>query len=84
VAEGGTGDLFHTMNKEAAGDDVGLTLQTSFVTKVLVGLFGSERFRLAGSADGCTVFDGLSVDNATGIVDQPRLPRFKAWGCKVG
>ena len=22
---------------------------------------------------------GLSVDNATGIVDQPRLPRFKAW-----
>jgi hypothetical protein len=79
VAEGGTGDLFYTMNKEAAGDDLGLTLQTGFVTKALVGLFGSDRFRLAVSADGSTFFDGLSVDNATGIVDQPQLPRFKAW-----
>jgi hypothetical protein len=43
------------------------------------GLFGSDRFRLAVSADGSTFFDGLSVDNATGIVDQPRLPRFKAY-----
>jgi hypothetical protein len=40
---------------------------------------GSDRFRLAVSADGSTFFDGLSVDNATGIVDQPRLPRFKAY-----
>ena len=79
VAEGGTGDLFYTMNKEAAGDDLGLTLQTGFVTKALVGLFGSDRFRLAVSADGSTFFDGLSVDNTTGIVDQPRLPRFKAY-----
>lgn len=31
------------------------------------------------SADGSIFFDGLSVDNATGIVDQPRLPRFKAY-----
>ncbi|WP_233155131.1 hypothetical protein [Sedimentitalea arenosa] len=67
------------MNKEAAGDDLGLTLQTGFVTKAIVGLFGSDRFRLAVSADGSTFFDGLSVDNATGIVDQPRLPRFKAY-----
>ena len=79
VAEGGTGDLFYTMNKEATGDDLGLTLQTGFVTKALVGLFGSDRFRLAVSADGSTFFDGLSVDNASGIVDQPRLPRFKAY-----
>ena len=40
VAEGGTGDLFYTMNKEAAGDDLGLTLQTGFVTKALVGCSG--------------------------------------------
>jgi hypothetical protein len=79
VAEGGTGDLFYTMNKEAAGDDLGLTLQTGFVTKALVGLFGSDRFRLAVSADGSTFFDGLSVDNANGIVVvrpslEPRQP----------
>ncbi|HDR29703.1 DUF2793 domain-containing protein [Rhodovulum sp.] len=79
VAEGGTGDLFYTMNKEAAGDDLGLTLQTGFVTKALVGLFGSDRFRLAVSAGGSTFFDGLSVDNATGIIDQPHLPRFKGY-----
>lgn len=79
VAEGGTGDLFYTMNKEAAGGDLGLTLQTGYVTKALMGLFGSDRFRLAVSADGSSFFDGLIVDNANGIVDQPRLPRFKAY-----
>ena len=79
TAEGGTGDLFYTLNKEAAGNDLGLTLQSGFVTKALVGLFGSDRFRLAVSADGSTFFDGLIVDNANGIVDQPQLPRFKAW-----
>jgi len=60
-------------------DDLGLTLQTGFVTKALVGLFGADRFRLAVSAGGSTFFDGLSIDNATGIVDQPRLPRLKAY-----
>jgi hypothetical protein len=79
IAEGGTGDLFYTMNKEAAARDLGLTLQTAYVTKALMGLFGSDRFRLAVSADGSTFFDGLIVDNATGIVDQPRLPRFKGY-----
>ena len=79
VAEGGNGDLFYTMNKEAAGDDLGLTLQTNFVTKALVGLFASDSFRLAVSTDGSTFFDGLSVDNTNGIVDQPQLPRFKAY-----
>ncbi|KAB2538570.1 hypothetical protein AL035_19200 [Salipiger aestuarii] len=79
TAEGGTGDLFYTMNKEAAGDDLGLTLQTGFVTKALLGLFGSDRLRLAVSPDGSTFFDGLIVDNTSGIVDQPRLPRFKAY-----
>mgnify|MGYP005844270703 FL=1 len=79
VAEGGTGDLFYTMNKETAADDLGLTMQTGFSTRALLGLFGSDRLRLAVSADGSTFFDGLSIDNATGIVDQPQLPRFKAW-----
>ena len=40
---------------------------------------GPDRFRLAVSADGSSFFDGLSIDNATGIVDQPQLPRFKAY-----
>ena len=60
-------------------DPWGLTLQTGFVTKALLGLFGSDKFRLAVSADGSTFFDGLVVDNTIGIVEQPRLPRFKAY-----
>jgi hypothetical protein len=36
VAEGGTGDLFYTMNKEAAGDDLGLPLRSDFATKAQV------------------------------------------------
>lgn len=79
AAEGGTGDLFYTMNKEAAGSDLGLTLQTGYVTKALLGLFGSDRFRLAVSQDGSAFFDGFIVDNANGIIDQPRLPRFKGY-----
>jgi len=79
VGEGGDGDLFYTLNKEAAGGDLGLVLQTDFVTKALVGLFGSDKFRVAVSADGSAFFDGFIVDNETGIVDQPRLPRFKGY-----
>jgi len=79
VGEGGTGDLFYTMNKDSAGDDLGLTLQTAYVTKALLGLFGSDKVRLAVSADGSSFFDGFIIDNANGVVDQPRLPRFKAY-----
>jgi hypothetical protein len=52
--EVGSGDLFDTMNKEAAGDDLGLTLQTSFVSKALVGLlFGSDLSHLCYHAMLC-------------------------------
>jgi hypothetical protein len=78
-AEGGTGDLFFTLNKAAAARDLGYVFQTNFITRALVGLFGSNRFRIAVSDDGSAFYDGLLVDNATGIVDQPRLPRFKAY-----
>lgn len=78
AGEGGSGDMMLTANKEVAGDDVGFVFQTGFVTKALVGLFGSDLLRFAVSADGGTFFDGLILDPATGIADQPQLPRFKA------
>jgi Protein of unknown function (DUF2793) len=77
-AEGGTGDLFIACNKTDSGRDAGFVFQSSFVTKAIAGLFGSNRFRLAVSQDGTAFNDALSVDHASGIVDQPRLPRFKA------
>jgi hypothetical protein len=78
AAEGGTGDMVLRANKEAATDDLGLALQVDYATRALVGLFGSNALRLAVSADGTTFKDGMSIDNGSGIVSQPNLPRFKA------
>ena len=76
-ADGGTGSMMSTLNKEAPTDDGGFVFQQDFQTRGLIGLFGSDDLRLATSPDGTTFFDGLVISNATGIVDQPRLPRFK-------
>lgn len=78
-AEGGTGNLILAANKSAADRDAGYAFQTSFVTRAILGLFGSNRLRIAVSPDGATFRDALSIDDATGIADQPRLPRFKAY-----
>jgi len=78
ASEGGDGNLFVACNKAAAARDAGFVFQTGFVTRAIAGLFGSNRFRLAVSADGIAFNDALSVDETTGVVDQPRLPRFKA------
>lgn len=77
AGDGGSGDLIATLNKEAAAGDLGLVFQTGFVTKALLGLFGSDKLRLAVSEDGSAFRDGLVLDPATGIADQPALPRFK-------
>lgn len=79
VAEGGNGDVFVSANKPTADRDAGFVFQSGFVTRAVAGLFGSNRFRVAVSADGAAFNDGLSIHEATGIVDQPRLPRFKAF-----
>ncbi len=77
-AEGGTGDLIVTANKSAVDRDAGFAFQNNFVTRAILGLFGSNRLRIAVSPDGTAFNDALSIDGATGIADQPRLPRFKA------
>ncbi|MCL1629894.1 hypothetical protein M3N55_14250 [Roseibaca sp. V10] len=79
VGAGGTGSLIQSLNKEASANDLGLLFQTGFSTRALLGLFGSDQFRLAVSPDGSTFLDALRADPATGIVDQPNLPRFKGY-----
>ncbi len=79
AADGGSGDLTQTLNRETGSDDAGLILQTGFSTRALIGLFGSDQLRIAASSDGSSFRDALGVDPATGIVDQPNLPRFKAY-----
>lgn len=78
AAQGGTGSLWVKLNKEAAAGDAGHLFQTNFITRALAGLFGSNRFRVAVSPDGSNFRDAISIDDATGVVDLPRLPRFKA------
>jgi hypothetical protein len=79
TAEGGTGNVFVTANKSAADRDAGFTFQSGFVTRAIAGLFGSNRFRIAVSADGAAFNDAISVHESSGIADLPRLPRFKAF-----
>lgn len=78
VAEGGDGSFFFTMNKEATGDDLGFLFQSNFVTKALLGLFGSDAFRLSVSSDGVSFKDAFSADPATGVMSFPYLTRFVA------
>jgi hypothetical protein len=77
AADSGTGDMMLTVNKEATEDDGGFIFQQDFETRAIFGLFGSDDLRLATSPDGTSFFDGLTVNAANGIVDQPRLPRFQ-------
>ena len=76
-ADAGSGDLIKTVNKEAATNDGGIVFQTDFQTRAILGLFGTDAFRLAVSPDGNTFFDGLRIDQTTGIVGMPNLPRCK-------
>lgn len=76
-ADGGTGDVLSTLNKESSGDDAGFVFQQDFQTRAVMGLLGTDNLRFSTSPDGTTFYDGLIIDNATGSVDQPRLPRFK-------
>ncbi|MFK7868235.1 MAG: DUF2793 domain-containing protein [Roseobacter sp.] len=76
-ADGGSGDLIQTVNKEQASNAAGLIFQSNFETRALLGLFGSDDLRLATTADGVNFQDGWIVDGATGGVSQPNLPRFK-------
>ena len=76
AGDGGNGSLIQTLNKENATDDCGFVLQDNFATRALLGLFGSDHLRLSVTADGTNFLDGITINNATGIVEQPNLPRF--------
>ncbi len=76
AADGGTGDIRQTLNKETPANDAGLIFQTGFATRALLGLFGTNHPRLSVTQDGSNFLDGLVVNGDTGIVDQPQLPRF--------
>ena len=78
TAEGGTGNMIQTMNREGTANDLGMVLQTDYVTQAILGHFGSPDFRLSVSHDGTNFKDVFSADESTGVLSQPNLPRFKA------
>ena len=78
-SEGGSGDLRVTLNKENAAGVLSFLLQSGFSGRAELGLLGSDDLTLKVSPDGGAWRDAVTVDRATGIVDQPQCPRFKAY-----
>jgi len=79
TAEGGNGDLRYTLNKEDAAGVLSFLFQSGFSARAELGLVSSDDITLKVSPDGAAWFDAIAVDRATGILDEPRRPRFKAY-----
>ena len=71
VAEGGTGDLRVTLNKEATADILSLLYQRGFGGRAETGLIGDDDYRIKVSPDGAAWHDALRIDRATGDVALP-------------
>ncbi len=63
-----TDDFTLTMNKNAAGDDLQILMQTGFSTRVQMGLLTNDDFIIKVSPDGSSFFDSITVDKDTGNV----------------
>ncbi|TFZ60653.1 DUF2793 domain-containing protein [Methylorubrum sp. Q1] len=71
VAEGGSGDLRYTLNKQAAGNTLSLLMQTGFSARAEIGLTGDDDFRVKVSPNGGDWFEALRIARATGRVAFP-------------
>ncbi|XBQ15430.1 MAG: DUF2793 domain-containing protein [Oceanicaulis sp.] len=68
AAEGGSGDLRYTLNKEAPGGVLSLLMQSNWSGRAEFGLVGGDDVSLRVSPDGTSWTEALSVDRATGAV----------------
>jgi hypothetical protein len=59
LAEGGTGDLRYTLNKDAAANVLSLLFQTGFAARAELGLVGNDDLVLRLSPDGTNSYAGL-------------------------
>lgn len=78
ASDGGSGNLFVSLNRTEASGDASFVFQTGYVSGAILGLSGPDRFRIAVSPDGTAFRDAIAIDAASGVAEQPRLPRFKA------
>jgi hypothetical protein len=74
AAEGGSGDLRYTMNKESAADVLSLLFQSGFSGRAEIGLVGNDNFSIKVSADGADWLNAIVVnanDGSIGLGVQP-------------
>jgi len=62
AAEGGTGDLRYTLNKDAVANVLSLLFQTGFAARAELGLIGGDDLVLRLSPDGTSFFAGLRAN----------------------
>lgn len=77
--DGGTGSFVHISDKSSERDDLGQILQSGGQTRAVIGLFGSDDFRISVSPDSENFYDAMRVSRHTGAIEQPNLPRFIAY-----
>ncbi|MGV6871741.1 DUF2793 domain-containing protein [Pseudochelatococcus sp. B33] len=68
AAQGGTGDLRYTFNKEGAANVLSLLFQTGWSGRAEAGLVGDDDFQIKVSSNGSTWREALRIARATGRV----------------
>ena len=71
IAEGGSGDLRLTLNKEDATKTVSQLYQSNYSGRAETGLTGVDNFRVKVSANGTLWRESIVVDRTTGAVSFP-------------
>ncbi|MBB3900758.1 DUF2793 domain-containing protein [Methylobacterium brachythecii] len=69
----GSGDIRLTLNRQASGKDAGLTFQTGFSTRALLGTLGSDDVGLKVSPDGASFSTAFTASAATGRLSLARI-----------
>ena len=71
------GDMIFSLNKNAAGDDVGIALKTNWASTCMIGAFGDSNLVLKV---GTSYKEAMTVSGSTGVVNFPANPRFQIYG----
>ena len=69
--EGGSGNLYAKLNKEAAADTLSLLFQTGYSTRAEIGLVGDDDVLFKVSPDGSSFYEGIRIDKDSGQVSFP-------------
>ncbi|CAM3232518.1 DUF2793 domain-containing protein [Asticcacaulis taihuensis] len=66
VAEGGSGDISLTLNKEADGNSAQILLQKGYSGRAIIGLLGNNDLTLKVSGDGAAWRNALTINRFSG------------------